>query len=132
MTLYRHFKCLVCMECTWSLSSGWHHEIFYRKSCSEYSYASSAKWYARKLTRWNVTYGIYVSYIHVYMHAGNTLMITALNNTVDNIYVKGVTLNNKPIDMKYPFIEHSGNVFNNHVSRAIHSVIPLLLFLQIL
>ena len=35
-------------------------------------------------------------------------MITALNNTVDNIYVKNVTLNDKPLNMQYPFIGHSG------------------------
>lgn len=44
---------------------------------------------------------------------GNALIITAKNFTLENVYVSKIEFNGKPLDMNYPFMEHSGKEFSN-------------------
>ena len=39
---------------------------------------------------------------------GDLLVMTAVNMTAENVYVSKVVLNGRQVDMKQPFVNHSG------------------------
>lgn len=60
---------------------------------------------------------VYMSYLalyflypmsYVYMYPGHLLVVTAVNITASNVYVSKAVVNGREINLKQPFLQHSG------------------------